>query len=153
MLAPSFHLMMILWFALRRTFLEGGILTLMIGSIAELHSGCPRGFFLLTSMATYLLVRALSRSIILTDRRHYIFLTISSSVFHKLFTLMIVFLIGKGDSLWRTSLSLLFPNAVFDALLAYPIYRFLDRFDWKTFKNPRAREIQYEELVIDHEDF
>src|SRR4051812_35076628 len=64
---PDVVLLMVIWCALRRDFAEGGILTLIISNISEIHSAAPSGLFMISYMIVYLAVRLSARLFVIPD--------------------------------------------------------------------------------------
>lgn len=83
-LEPQSCLLILIWFALRRGFTEGGIVCLILGHIMELHSGAPRGFFLSVFMALYLSIRLLDRYTVFSSLRNLLWLTFATTVVFEL---------------------------------------------------------------------
>jgi hypothetical protein len=135
---PDLVLFIAVWMALRRSFLEGGILTLLTADFAELHSAVPQGVFLMTYLTVFLSVRALSKLIVIPNLSSLIVITVFVSVFWKLETLLILHLLGGGAHQWKQTLLYLFPGAVSEGVLGFWVYRALDRYDTLTFKRRRA---------------
>lgn len=147
-LQPDVVLLAVLWCALRRDFVEGGILTLILAEIAEIHSACPRGIFLAAYMAIYLAVRGASRLMVIPTLASMATLTIFASVGWKLGVFGILKALGSGTSQWRHTLSLLAPSAVIEGAAAVWVYRWLERFDWATYKSARAQQALDDELQM-----
>src|SRR4051812_25301505 len=77
---PDLVLTVVVWCALQRSFTEGGILTLFLAQIAETHSGSPKGLYLMMYMGIYLLVRVLSRVIMLESLNARVGLTMIAAL-------------------------------------------------------------------------
>ena len=63
----------------------------------------------------------------------------------------VLHLLGDASNQWRHLLSLLFPGAVMEGVIGIWLYRMLERFDWVTYKNIRARQQLEDELQLDSE--
>ena len=137
---PDVALITVIWIALRRGFTEGGALTLILASIAESHSAAPQGVLLCTYMAIFLLVRISSRVLVLPHHTSLVLLAIACVVAWKLLLLAMVALLGGGSNQWRHTLLYLSPGAIVNGLLSFWAFRWLEKFDWATFKNPRAHQ-------------
>jgi hypothetical protein len=79
--------------------------------------------------------------------------TLVSSIGWKLIELLVLYLLGVSANHWRHTLSFLFIGAAVEAIFAIWIYRWLEKFDWITFKNARAEHAIDEELQLDSEGF
>lgn len=150
-LQPDLILLFVLWVALKREFIEGGILTLILAQLAEIHSSAPAGMYFTTYMLIYLIVKGLARYIMIASLTSMLGLTLFASIFWKLSGLGLLHLLGLSDNQWRHTLALLLPGAVMEVVVATWVYRWLDRYDWKTFKDPRARQLLDDELLLGDE--
>ena len=90
---PDCILFVVLWLAMKRTFYEGGFITLLLGYFVELHSGAPKGVFLLNYMFIFLITRILNKNFQVLKRRTLILLGIGTAIFSRLDLLFILFLI------------------------------------------------------------
>lgn len=149
-LQPDVVLIAVIWCALRRNFAEGGIITLILANITEIHSASPSGVFMIGYMSVYLLVRLASRLFVIPNLVSLIIVTLGSSIFWKLETLGVLHLMGVSTNQWRHTLVLLFPGAVMTGATAIWIYRWLEQFDWATYKNARAQLLE-DELQLEGE--
>jgi hypothetical protein len=148
-LQPDVVLVAVIWCALKREFTEGGILTLILADIAEIHSSSPAGLFMISYMLVYLGVRLANRLLVLPTFSSLITLTLCASVAWKLGNLAVLDMMGLSGNQWRHTLVLLLPGAVVQGVLAIWVFRWLERFDWLTFKNERARAQLEDELQLE----
>jgi len=152
-LQPDLLLLGVVWFALRRDFLEGGILTLIFAEIAEVHSAVPQGAFLIAYMSTYLVVRAAALYFVIPDLYSLVTVALLCSIFSKLATTTVVALLLGNTAPWRNMIFLLFPGAAIVGVFGIFVFRWLEPLDFYTFKNRRAEHSIDEELKADHPDF
>ncbi|MEN9723211.1 MAG: hypothetical protein RJB38_1197 [Pseudomonadota bacterium] len=153
-LQPELLLCMVLWAGLKRSFTRGGILTLLVGHIAELHSTAPQGLFLCSMMAIFLGVRLASRVLVLPDFHAWTRLTLIASMAAKLVDLIVMAVLGKADSQWRHSLLHLFPDAVLTALAGIWIYRLLYWLDRITFQDLKTeKRLSDDWQLVENEGF
>lgn len=148
---PDVVLLVVIWCALRRSFFEGGVLTLILGNVAEIHSAAPQGLLMLTYMLVYLGVRAAARLLVIPHFSSLILLTMAASIASKAAYLVVLYLMGAAGNQWQPMLIYLFPGAMMAGLLGFWTFRGLDRFDWVTFKNIRARQALEDELRLEGE--
>lgn len=148
---PDFILFAVIWCAHRRNFIEGGILTLIFAEIAEIHSGSPRGYFAIVYMSAYLILYALTKYLMFSNRRSLVTLSAWSSVGTKLIGLIFLRVLGIADRQWENTLTYLLPGAMAQAALALVIFPALEKFDILTFKDPKVRERLQDELHLDEE--
>jgi cell shape-determining protein MreD len=150
---PDIVLLAVVWCGLRRGFEEGGLLTLLMAEICELHSSAPGGVYLISYMVVYLLVRGAARILVIPTLFSYAMLALGSSIVWKLTGLLVLYLLGASSNQWKHTLTFLFVGAAVEGVFAIWIYRWLDKFDWVTFKNARADHALEEELQLDSEGF
>ncbi len=151
LIQPDFILIGVVWCGLRRQFIEGGVLTLILAEIAEIHSGAPRGLYFASYLAIFLGIQALHRWLMIPNFSSYATMTLGASMAWKLLCLGILHILGVAENQWRHTLLFLAPGAVIEGTLAYFVFPWLEKFDWVTFKNPRAQQALEEELQLDLE--
>lgn len=151
LLQPDAVLLIVVWCALKRNFGEGGLITLVISEIAEIHSAAPQGLFLISYMVIFLGVRAASRFVVMPTLFSLAMITLISSTFWKLTCLVVLSLLGVGSNQLRHTFTYLFLGAAIEAVLSLWAFRWLEKFDWMTFKNQRAEHAIEEELQLDSE--
>lgn len=150
-LRPDIVLLMVIWCALRRDFVEGGILTLIISDIAEIHSAAPAGLFLISYMLVYLLVRLAARLFVIPDLSSFLLVTLLATVLEKITNLSLLSLLGAQGTQVRHTLIYLFPVAIVNAVLGRWLYRWAEKFDWVTFKNAQADRALEDELQLENQ--
>ena len=150
---PDILLLFIIWVGLKRDFTEGGILTLLLGEIAEVHSSGTRGILLLQSMVVFLIVRACAKLLALPKQSSWILLSLGLAVVSKLIIVILIQILGLGPAPWKHTFILLFPSSVTTSLLAILAFRWLDRFDFVTFKSEKAKQSIEDELQIEGEGY
>lgn len=151
-LQPDIILLMVIWCALRRQFIEGGVITLIVSHIAEIHSGAPSGVFMITYMLLYLGLRAASRILVIPDLSSIILVTLVLTALSKISMGLILHLLGAGGSQWRHVLFYLIPEAMVNGMMAKWLFRWLDRFDSITFgsaQSERGLESELGELQLE----
>lgn len=148
---PDIILFIVLWLAMKREFGEGGVLTLVLGYLAELQSGAPKGIFLINYMLIFLVARFLYKNFQVLNRRSLILVGIGASLFSRLDILFILYLVNKADNEWFHTLQLLAPTMIIHGALISFVFRLLYKFDFWTLKNPDA-EYRYErDFYLDEE--
>ncbi|MGZ3687961.1 MAG: hypothetical protein ACXWPM_05460 [Bdellovibrionota bacterium] len=145
---PDLVLLAVIWFAMRRGFIEGGILTLIIANLAESHSGAINGIFLITYMLVFLGVRLANKLLVIPGLSSYAMVTLFAAIGWRLSGLGVLHLLGKSVNQWRHTLIFLFPGAVLEALIAFWAYPLLEKLDLLTFKQVRPEQILEEELGL-----
>jgi hypothetical protein len=150
-LQPDAVLLLVIWSSLRRGFIEGGLMTLVVADLAELHSAAPQGLFLIGYMVIFLAVRAASRVFVLPSLSAMVIVTLIASVSFKLCCLGVLHLLGASANQWRHTVMFMFPTAVIEGALSIWAYRWLERFDWLMYRTPRGDQAQEEELQLEGE--
>lgn len=151
-LQPDVVLLAVIWCGLRRGFTEGGILTLIFAHMAEIHSAAPGGLFLITYMLVYLGVRLFHRIVAVPNLSAMVMLTLGASIAWKFIYMVVLWLLGSSANQWRHMFVLLLPGAVMAGITAIWVYRWLEKFDLITFKDPRSRQSQeQDEFALDAE--
>lgn len=145
-LQPDIVLIFVVWCALQRSFLEGGILTLIFANLAELHSATPQGFMLLTYMVLFLMIRLAVRYIIIPTHFGLIVFTFIASIIWKLLSFEMLYLLDIPSIQWRYTLLLTVPEAFIVSFLSHWAFRWLERFDILTFKSKLAEKDDDEQL-------
>lgn len=151
LLQPNIVLLAVIWCALKRGFFEGGVLTLLFAYVAELHSASPQGIFLIIYMAIYLLLRLSIAVLVVQTQGTLVGLTLAISALEKLVLILLfrTLFIPLGD--WKEHLFSGVMGALVNASLGAWVFRALERFDWVTFKNAKARQLLENDLYISGE--
>src|SRR5690242_17362931 len=87
---PDVVLLVVVWCGLRRNFEEGGVLTLLMAEMCEVHSAAPRGLYLICYIAVYFMVRSTARFFVLPTLFTYAILTLTSSIVWKIVELIVL---------------------------------------------------------------
>jgi hypothetical protein len=149
-LQPDIVILMVIWCALRRDFVEGGILTLIISNISEVHSASPAGLFLISYMLVYLVVRFAARLFVIPDLSSFLLVTLLATALEKITNLCLLVLLGAQGTQVRHTLIYLFPVAIVNAVLGHWLYRWAEKFDWITYKNAQADRALEDELQLEN---
>jgi hypothetical protein len=151
-LQPDIILLLVIWCALRRDFLEGGVVTLLIARLAEVHSGAPSGVFLITYMLVYLGVRLAARLLVIPDLSSFVLVTLIVTAGAKISTGLLTQLLGAGGfAHWKHAAIFLVPEALVNGMMGKWVFRWLERFDWATFRNIHAERALDGELQLEVE--
>ena len=150
---PDFVLILVVWFGLRRNFGEGGVMTLLLANLNEIHTAAPQGLFLIGYMLVYLGIRVLSKLLVIPNLFSYSLIAGGSTVFFRLCCMIVLYLLGVSTFHWRYTFTSLFLSATAQTLFSIWIFRALDRFDWITYKNSQAARIMDEELQLEGEGY
>ncbi len=148
---PDFLIFFTLWVAIKRSFIEGGILTLCFGYLVELHSAAPQGFYLCTYMTIYLAARFLYQQFQISNGKVLALVGIVFAVFMRLLVLFILYLLNRSDNAWHHTLQLMAPTILSHSLLIFLTFKILQRFDNWTLKNPDAERHHERNFHLDGE--
>jgi hypothetical protein len=149
---PDIVLLLVVWCALRRSFEEGGCLTLIMAEIAEIHSSAPQGVFLVSYISVYLVMRVAARVLVIPTLSAYAGLALLGSLLWKITHLIVLYLLGAGSP-WKHTLIFLCLGAATEGLASLWLYPWLSKLDWITYKNSRAERALDDELQLDGEGF
>lgn len=150
---PDLILICVIWCGLHRGLTEGGILTLIFAYICEVHSGAPQGLYFVNYMVMYLATRLTVKLLVIPNRSSLVLLTLGASIISKLIVLYSLSQFGGIDTQWRHFFLYVFPGAAAEGVAAMGVYRLLERFDWFTYKDERARKLLEDELLLEGEGF
>ena len=140
-LQPDLALIVILWCAFRRGFEEGGIITLVIANMTEIHSAAPQGLFLISYMCIYLLMRGASRLIVLLDVKSFAFTAMISTLIWKFIGWTVLSVLGNSlAGYWKSSITTSLLSAVVECVVSLVIYKWMERFDWITYKSVQSEQ-------------
>lgn len=149
---PDVVLLVVIWVALHRSMGTGGVLTLIVGEAAELHSSSPQGVFLISYMAVYLTVRAADKLFVLPTQLPMVKVTMACAAFWRLSVMLTMVLLSAAH---RDVIKEMFvhvvPGAVMAAVFGVWVYRGLEKFDTMTFIHANSEnpdEFQIENLGL-----
>ena len=131
---PDLMIILVIWLALKRDFGEGGVLTLLLASIAEIHSAAPRGILLLHAMVVFLGVCSLTKYFVVGKVRQWIILTALCSILWSISNETVLFLLRGTFTPLGYALTALFQKMIATSVFSYWAYPLLDRFDILTHK-------------------
>ncbi len=153
LIQPDVVLLTVIWVGLRRHFTEGGVVTLLLANIAEIHSSTPQGIFLSSYMVIYFFIRLAAHFFVIPSFFSYAMFVFLSSLLWKFTHLLFLYLLGAGAHQWKHTLTFLLLDAALNAGYSLLVFQALEKFDWITFKNARAQYAVDEALVLESEGF
>jgi hypothetical protein len=145
---PNLALLLVLWFALRRDFYTGGILTLLLAHFSEIQSGAPQGFFMISLMLVFISIQGAQRYFSFPDLKSFIFLTALATVFFQILLYGLLFLQDQQNLAWLAGIEHLLHGLISNSITGFFLYRFLSRFDYWTYKDPRKRSYGDEDATL-----
>lgn len=131
-LQPDLVLIFTIWMALRRDWVEGGLLVLIFSHLQEVHSGGLRGIFLVLNMSVFLALRGSSKLLVMRSLVQLVTATLFVSILWRFALLALLAMLGLGDQHWRHTLTLVLPSAVMEGAVSVWVYRLLERLDRRT---------------------
>lgn len=148
---PDIVLIAVIWCALKRSFTEGGLLTLIVAEIAEVHTAAPQGFYLIAYMIIFFLVRGFSKTLVIPNLAAMVSIAMFGTLFTRITGFVILSLMGVTLSPWKQALMTVIPAILAEGALSHWMFRGLEKFDWATFKSARAHQSLEDELLLDNE--
>ncbi len=148
-LQPDILLVGVIWCALKRAFTEGGILTLVMAEITELHSGAPQGLFLALYLTVFLIVRISSRIFVVSNRIEITYLTLAAAILVKVLQPLLHSALAINNQNFGHFAIFLLLGSASTSLLGYGLYPFFAKLDWLTFKNRKAETMLADEVRIE----
>jgi rod shape-determining protein MreD len=146
---PDVLLLLVIWCALKRPFIEGGILTLMVAEIAEVHTAAPSGMFMICYMIAYLILRVAAQRLVIPDLSSLLIVTLFLSVLAKSLNMATLWLLGGSRAQVEHMLLFVFPTALINGVIGRWLYPWLEKLDRVTFKNLRAERGVSDDLQLE----
>src|SRR5690606_4814222 len=116
------------------------------------HSGAPSGVYMSSYMGIFLLIRALANYFVFNSQNAMIALTLLMAVVWRALVLLILALIEVGDRQVEHTLALLILGSGVQAIFGYWAYQWFEKYDNATYKDPRARQREEQEMILDEEN-
>jgi hypothetical protein len=148
---PDIVLLVVLWCSLQRDFTEGGVITLVIGEIAELHSAAPQGVLLISYMLVYLAFRGAAKVFVLPLDDGLVRVSAAGAVLWRLVTGTLLSLLAPGRLPWHHFILFTVPEVLIQAGMGLWVFKWLEKFDAVTYKNKNLEnpdEFQIDNLSI-----
>lgn len=148
---PDLILFFIIWISIKRKFIEGGVLALMLGYLVEINSAAPRGFFLCVYMMAYLTGRILSQQFQIINKTTLTLAGLGFSVILRVSILFFLYLLNRAENAFMHTLQLLAPTILSHSILIFGVFKVLQKFDNITLKNPDAERRHERNFHLDEE--
>lgn len=148
---PDLILFMLIWISIKRGFIEGGILTLLLGYLVEINSSTPRGFFLCVYMLIFMTARILSQHFQIINKTTLTLAGLGFSVVMRVAILFFLYLLNRAEFAFHHTIQLLAPTILSHSLLIFPAFKILQKFDNITLKNPDAERRHERNFYLDEE--
>ena len=148
-LQPDSLMIGMVWFALRRKLIEGGILTLILAYLAELQSAAPQGAYLILYMGTYLLVRGINRLLVISNLTKIALMTIAATLVWRIAMIFLFRQLGELHRFWQPVLLWTLPASALTGLLGLALYPWFQKLDDATFKSTRSQKLLEDDFKLD----
>lgn len=141
-------LLIVIFVSLHRSFLEGALLIVVIGRIAELHSGAPAGILVACYLAVFLALVFTKEMFLVASSFSSVILAVAGGIVWKVAFLIFAQRYGLLGNTWRASLEYLLPFLLSLGICAKPIFELVRRLDhWtKMDRDSEARQLTGEEF-------
>ncbi len=141
-------LLVVVYLSLHRGFLEGALLIIMIGRVAEIHSGAPTGILTAAYLAVFLAILFTKEFFLVATTFSSIILAVTGGLIWKTAFLVLAQRYGILANTWRSSLEYTFPLLLSLGVFSRPMFNFLRSIDQWTHveRESEARDLTGEEF-------
>lgn len=128
----DFWVLAIVWFGLRRSFEEGGLLTLLVAHLTELQSSSPAGLFSQSLMLLFFSIRFANQIFIIQSLKDYCWSVFWGTWVWKFFFWNLgLFFFGVSSSVIDLLLETIF-HSFLNTGVAFFIFQGLEKYDFIT---------------------
>lgn len=141
-------LLIAIYISLHRIFIEGALLVIMIGRIAELHSGAPAGILIACYLAVFVALVFTKEMFLVASSFSSVILAVAGGIVWKIAFLIFAQRYEILANTWRSSLEFLLPFLLSLGIAAKPMFEIVRRIDqWtKMDRESEARQLTGEEF-------
>lgn len=141
-------LLVVVYLSLHRSFLEGALLMLVIGRLAELHSGAPVGILTGCYLAVFLAILFTKELFLVATTFSSIILAVAGGLIWKIAFLVLAQRYGIFGNTWQSSLEYLLPYLLSLGVFSRPVMELMRRVDQWTHveRDSEARDLTGEEF-------
>jgi cell shape-determining protein MreD len=141
-------LLVVVYLSLHRGFLEGVMLILVIGRVAELHSGAPTGILTACYLAVFLAILFTKELFLVASSFSSIILAVAGGAIWKIAFLLLAQRYGLLSNAWRSSLEYMLPFLLSLGIFSRPVFEAIRAIDQWTHmeRESEARELTGEEF-------
>ena len=141
-------LVVVVYLSLYRGFLEGATLILLIGRIAEIHSGSLTGLLTACYLAVFLAILLTKEMFLVATSFSSIILTLTGGVIWKISFLVLAQRYGILANTWKASLEFLLPFMLSLGVFSRPIFHLMRSLDqWTNIeRESEARDLTGEDF-------
>ena len=141
-------LLVTVYLSLHRSFFEGAALIIVLGRVAEVHSGAPTGILTACYLAVFLAILFTKELFLVATTFSSIMLAVAGGLIWKVAFLILAQRYGIFWNIWRSSLEYLLPFLLSLGIFSRPVFHFLRLIDQRTHieRESEARELTGEEF-------
>jgi hypothetical protein len=141
-------LLVVVFLSLHRGFLEGACLIIVIGRIAEVHSGALTGLLTACYLAVFLAILFTKELFLVATTFSSIILAVTGGIIWKAAFLLLAQRYGILGNAWRTSLEYMAPFLLSLGIFSRPVFHLMRMLDQWTHveRESEARELTGEEF-------
>jgi len=141
-------LLVVVFLSLHRGFMEGACLILVIGRVAEIHSGAPTGILTACYLSVFLAILFTKELFLVATTFSSIILAVAGGLIWKVSFLILAQRYGILGNTWRSSLEYLAPFLLSLGMFSRPVFHLMRSLDQWTHveRESEARELTGEEF-------
>ena len=141
-------LLVTVYLSLHRSFFEGAVLIIVLGRIAEIHSGAPTGILTACYLAVFLAILFTKEMFLVATTFSSIILAVAGGVIWKIAFLVLAQRYGILGNTWRSSIEYSLPFLLSLGIFARPVFHMVRSVDQWTHmeRESEARELTGEEF-------
>jgi hypothetical protein len=141
-------LLVVVYLSLHRGFLEGALLIIVLGRVAEIHSGALTGLLTACYLAVFLAILYTKELFLVATTFSSIILAVTGGLIWKASFLLLAQRYGILGNTWRTSLEYMLPFLLSLGIFSRPVFHFMRSLDQWTHveRESEARELTGEEF-------
>lgn len=141
-------LLVVVYISLHRGFIEGALLIIVIGRVAEIHSAAPAGILTACYLAVFLAILFTKELFLVATSFSSIMLAVAGGIIWKVAFLILAQRYGILSNTWRSSLEYIFTFLLSLGMFSRPVFHLLRSVDQWTHieRESEARELTGEEF-------
>lgn len=141
-------LLVVVYLSLHRGFFEGSALIIVIGRVAEVHSGAPTGILTACYLGVFLAILFTKEMFLVATSFSAIILAVASGLIWKIVFLVLAQRYGILGNTWKSSLEYMLPFLLSLGFFSRPIFSLVRSLDQWTHmeRDSEARELTGEEF-------
>ncbi len=141
-------LLVSVYLSLHRSFFEGAALMIVIGRVAEIHSGAPAGILTACYLAVFMAILFTKEMFLVATTFSSIMLAVAGGLIWKVAFLILAQRYGILGNTWRSSLEYSLPFLLSLGIFARPVFHLVRSLDQWTHieRESEARELTGEEF-------